>query len=466
MLSVVLLVVVAVLGPSAVVLDAPPPGPARSLGVAAPQSLVSALVATALLIAAGGVGLTWLALRRGFRPSLARVVALGVGSVIAMAAVPPMGSTDIGIYAAYGRMVVLGLNPYLHTVHDLVLRGDPIGIAYSGAWAGVPSVYGPVALAAQAIVAWLGGGSARVTLWMLQIMAGVAFLGVAWLLDREARSAGDGARLRVALLWTLNPLLVYELVNAAHVDVLAVLLGVAALLGLRRSRVAAGALVALAVGVKVAYGLYVVAIGWALRRNASRLVRYLLAGAVMGVLVFASVWPEVLDPLRTASSYVASVSAWHPLDVWMDGRIPVAEQRRVITIGSSLLFALVAWRAERALPAAGTADESGHAIRVAALLSFAWLLTAPYALPWYCAIGWAPLLLVGASGLDLILLVGLATASVSYLPGVVVATGVTGTVTATLHGVVAPAVSVVLLAWVIVAGPRLRLPLPAALPAP
>ncbi len=466
-LSVAILVVVAVLGPSAVVLDAPPPGPARSFGVTAAPPVVTALVALALLIAALGVGLSWLALRRGWRPSLARVVVLGVGSVIALAAVPPMGSTDIAIYAAYGRMVVVGLNPYLHTVHDLVLRGDPIGVAYSGAWAGVPSVYGPVALGAQAVAAWLGSDSARLTLWLLQIMAGAAFLGVAWLLDREARAMGDpAARLRVALLWTLNPLLVYELVNAAHVDVLAVLLGVAALLVLRKSPVAAGALVALAVGVKVAYGLYVVAIAWALKREGSRLVRYLLAGAVTGLLVFASVWPEVLDPLRTASSYVASVSPWHPLDVWMDGRIAIGAQRWVITTGSSLLFVLVAWRAQRALPSAGVADDGGKAIRGAALLSFAWLLTAPYALPWYCPIGWAPLLLVGASGLDLILLIGLATASVSYLPGIVVATGVTGTVTATLHGVVAPVVSLLLVAVVLVAGPRLRLPLPAGSPAP
>jgi alpha-1,6-mannosyltransferase len=467
LLSVVTLVVVAALGPSAVVLDAPPPGPDRSLGIAAAQPLVTSVVAVALLVAAIGVGLGWLALRRGWRPPLARVVTLGVGSVIALAVVPPMGSTDIAIYAAYGRMVVVGLNPYLNTVHDLVLRGDPIGVAYSGAWAGVPSVYGPVALAAQAVVAWLGSDSARLTVWLLQILAGVAFLGVAWLLDREARTASDsGARPRVALLWTLNPLLLYELVNAAHVDVLAVLLGVAALLVLRKSRIAAGALVALAVGVKVAYGLYVVAIAWALRREGARLVRYLLAGAITGLLVFASVWPEVLDPLRAASSYVASVSPWHPLDVWMDGRLAVGGQRWVITIGSSLLFGLVAWRARRALPSAGVADDGGQAIRGAALLSFAWLLTAPYALPWYCAIAWAPLLLVGASGLDLILLVGLASASISYLPGIVVATGITGTVTATLHGVVAPAVSLLLVGVVLVAGPRLRLPLPAGSPAP
>jgi hypothetical protein len=58
--------------------------------------------------------------------------------------------------------------------------------------------------------------------------------------------------------------------------------------------------------------------------------------------------------------------------------------------------------------------------RAAVVLSAAWVLTAPYALPWYDALVWAPLALAGASWLDGVLLVRLLTLAVAYVPGRVV----------------------------------------------
>jgi hypothetical protein len=51
------------------------------------------------------------------------------------------------------------------------------------------------------------------------------------------------------------------------------------------------------------------------------------------------------------------------------------------------------------------------------VLATAYLLAAPYSLPWYDALAWAPLGLVASGLLDAVLLVRLAALSVAYVPG-------------------------------------------------
>jgi len=61
--------------------------------------------------------------------------------------------------------------------------------------------------------------------------------------------------------------------------------------------------------------------------------------------------------------------------------------------------------------------------RAALALAAAWVLVAPYALPWYDAMVWAPLALVAASPLDGPLLARLAVLALAYVPGRVVGLG-------------------------------------------
>jgi hypothetical protein len=64
---------------------------------------------------------------------------------------------------------------------------------------------------------------------------------------------------------------------------------------------------------------------------------------------------------------------------------------------------------------------TADAARAAVLVSLAWLLTTPYALPWYDAMAWGPLaLLAGAGTLELVLLARLAVLALAYVPGRVV----------------------------------------------
>ena len=56
------------------------------------------------------------------------------------------------------------------------------------------------------------------------------------------------------------------------------------------------------------------------------------------------------------------------------------------------------------------------AARVTVVLGAAYVLGAPYSLPWYDAVAWAPLALVAVPALDVLLLVRLVTYAAAYVP--------------------------------------------------
>ena len=71
----------------------------------------------------------------------------------------------------------------------------------------------------------------------------------------------------------------------------------------------------------------------------------------------------------------------------------------------------------RALPGVEPDRPDLDAARVACVLTVAWVLAAPYALPWYDALVWAPLALLPASRLDVLLLARTFVLALAYVPG-------------------------------------------------
>ena len=457
--GVVVLACVAVLGPSAASPELDGAGPARSLAVAPAAWVVTVGMWAGLLCAGASVLCAWLALQRGWQPPVRRAVAVGFVGAALLAAVPPLGSTDVMSYAGYGRMVVVGLNPYTTTINDLVASGDPVGVDYDGAWPDVSSVYGPVALGVQGAASWLSGASMRWFVMVMQLVALAAFAATTALLLRTADGA-DGRR-RAAVLWAANPLLMYLVVNSAHLDGVAVALGVAALASVRRSPALAGLLSALAVCTKISFVLYAVALTWALRRGGRQLLALVAAGTVTGLVLLGPFVPEIVAPLQQASRYVARVSVWHFVDAPLHTLLPEAAAATLLAALAWLLTAAVVWRLSPVLPRrpapGGGRTVRDDAIWTAALVSTAWLLCTPYALPWYDVIAWAPLLLVPASGVDLLLLARTATVSVAYVPGVVAhPPGAIGAVISKVGGVLAPLVSWALVLLALLLPDRLR----------
>src|SRR5260370_11290520 len=193
----------------------------------------------------------------------------------------------------------MGRSPYLMTPLRLQQAGDPVGEQIPSrespsSWMSTVSVYGPVAAAAGWGAAELGGTSlARIAFW-LKLEEALAFGAVILALDRLLR-ADPEMRLRAHLLWSVNPLLLWEIVAGGHIDGLAVvfgLLGIAALrartpgedggAGLTGVRLAgaglAGLLIGAPAGIKGEYALLGPALaggpprsGRALSRPAARL---------------------------------------------------------------------------------------------------------------------------------------------------------------------------------------------------
>jgi len=329
-------------GPSAMepALPGRPGQPPWDLGLQLPPATAISLAAAALAAGTAGLGLCLYALRRGWTVPPRAVLAAGLIAAAVVTLAPPFGSSDQLSYAAYGRMVVTGHNPYLTTPAMLAKLGDPVARAVHD-WRGSPSVYGSLATGGQALASWIGGDSARLTVFVLSLLGLAAFAGTGLLLHLLTRGSRE-RQLRAGLLWTLNPLLLQVLVAGAHVDSQAIVFAVAAIavfaLGMPASgqagairrlgvAAAAGAVAGLAAAVKLSFvllaaGLVVAALlaWWPPPASAGQAGRWrplaLAAGGVIAgfmVTVAAALlpWgPQSAAPALRAGSYVSIGSPW------------------------------------------------------------------------------------------------------------------------------------------------------------
>lgn len=281
-------------------------------------------------------------------------------------------------------------------------------------------------------------------------------------------------RLRSVLLWTGNPLLLFHLVSGAHNDVLAIAAAVGALAvfsgGVRRNRgphgpddesravprlprlpriLSTGALLGIGAAIKLPAALAGGGPAWVLlstvpsrlsaasgHRRADRpgrswparlgpVIALGAAAAVVAVLAYVPAGAHAFDQVQRASRSVSLATPWHLVDVAL-GR---GAHRPIIQVGSLILVVVLCRLLLRLLPGAGgtggvsgasgiggMGDVRGDGPRIAAALTLAWLLAAPYALPWYDAFGWAMLALVPLSAVDGLLLARTAALGLAYLP--------------------------------------------------
>ena len=247
----------------------------------------------------GGLGVIagLIAAARGARFP-ARSVAIFSFLVIGILTVLPVGgSTDVISYAANGRMAVIGHSPYVQTPEQLKNSGDPIGQYIPPSWSNNVSVYGPVATAEEWAAAELGGTSvARVTFW-LKLFTSIAFGAVALMLDRVLR-LDPARRLRGHLLWTLNPLLLWEIVAGGHIDGVSAAFGLLGILLLTAGRngerpaltrfLLAGLFIGIAAAIKIPYAAFGLGVLWAGRKSVTAMAAALGGFAVIFIPVYAA----------------------------------------------------------------------------------------------------------------------------------------------------------------------------------
>jgi hypothetical protein len=397
----------------------------------------------AVLVGGAGVGAGLVAVGRGWRPRPRNVLIGAILAVVALALVPPVGSTDMLDYAIYGRIAALGHNPYVLTPARLKAMGDPVGAVAPIPWQHDPSVYGPLATLTEKVASLLGGASVARTLLWLKVWNGLAFLGIAIALDRLLRS-DPRRRLRAHLLWSVNPLMLLAVMTGGHIDGLAAAFGLLGLLAFRRAEpgqppvgqppvgqppvgqptagrapgvglrwaVVAGVLVGASIAVKAPFALFAVGLAWAGWRSVRTLAAAGLGLAVVLVPSYLLAGKQAL--LAVVNRGAAGVDLYQPWQLlyrtlnWHDPshRIDV-----LAVIAAVVLAVLLLRRMPEGPPGL-------PAIRVTLALSLAWLVTSPQQRPWFDAMIFPLLAVMPATQLDWIALVRAVVAGAAELPGV------------------------------------------------
>ena len=447
------------LGPSAAVPRIDSAGPMLWFDVRPGAGLVIALERLGALTGALGTITGLVAVRGGWRPSPWLLTGIGVIAVLAFVFLPPAGSTDVLNYASYGRIASLGHSPYVMTPQQLLNSGDPVGRLTPAAWRTAPTIYGPVATAAQWAAAELGGESmARIVFW-IRLVKALAFLGTGAALIKLASSGASGGssprvntaggsggssprdntaggsggssprvntddqarQLRVALIWTASPLMLFWLVGSGHVDVFIAFFTACALLALRRAGVVAGLLAGLFVGaaiaVKLTYAIVAAGLAWPVRRSAATI----LAGtcAVVAVVGSSYLWPGATNTAALSRRLSAGARFIFYL--------PQALASRPTLLTALILAAtvLIAVLLIRGLPQE-SAGCPAPGIRLVLALAVASLVVLPVQTPWYDALIFVLLALMPASGLDYLLVARCLLLTELVLPGAAPDTGLSG----------------------------------------
>jgi len=400
----------------------------------------------AMVLGGAGVIAGLVAVARGARPPVRAVIAGAFLAIAVVTVLPPAGSTDAISYAANGRMAVIGRSPYVMTPLQLKRSGDPIGrqipfIQIPSTWTTTVSVYGPVATGAEWAAAELGGSSlARITFW-LKLEAALAFGAVILVLDRLLR-ADPAQRLRAHLLWSVNPLLLWEIVASGHIDGLAALFGLLGVAGLRirpsqssgqsssgqssepgrgqiglRDAVLAGLAIGVATGIKAEYALFGLAVAWACRRSVKPLAAAAAGFVLVVVPAYLAAGTPAIKILLTRSPGITWDTMyqlfWRPVLGYT--QFSVTSRPPHLELVAYLLFAAVAVLAVLRFP-----DPVPHlpAVTPALALSLAWLFVTAFQRPWYDVMAISLLALYSASRLDWVVLIRLVAGATVYVQAV------------------------------------------------
>jgi hypothetical protein len=413
--SVALMIVIGVLGPSAAVVRFPPqpPWPPWFLHVHPSIALISTLMWLAVLSGAAGLAAGLIAVRLGWRPRPRRLIAASAVAVIALMVIPPMGSADMLLYVAYGRIATLGHSPYVMTPAQLKSSGDPVGAVAVHAYRHDPSRYGPVATATEGAASELAGDSVASDIFWLKAWNGLAYLALVLALDRLVRCDAAGG-VRAHLLWSVNPLMLWAVLAGGHNDGLAAGLGATALFVLHRvdSRRAAlaGVLFGLAAAVKAPFALLGAGLVWAARRSPRALAALALGTAAVLVPGYELAGrPAISASMGVATLAPVAYTPWFAVARALDWPHAGVRIDTLGLIGFAVLGMILLWRM-----APGPPDFP--AVRVALAVALAWLIVTPQQHPWYFALVFPLLAVMPASRLDWIVIIDATAAAIAGVP--------------------------------------------------
>jgi hypothetical protein len=350
------------------------------------------IIATAMLYSGvilaclGLAGMLW-AHSQGWRPNPRYLLLVSAAIVAVMVSLTPVGSSDTGSYAAYGRIAAQGGNPY--TTNPQAWGDYAYTSVVGSIWKKQPSVYGPFATLIQRFAASIGGANVATTIWILMILNGVVFIGIGFLLLKTSDDP-----VRATLFWAANPVLIQQLVSGGHLDTFVAAAAICAIQVARRvsgmrGDVLVGVLIGLACGIKI-YGILIgIGLAWPLllRHEWMRTARIAVVSVATLALGYSFYGLDALKPLFGGLQLVTLPSPWRYFQ--MIGQALGFEKTTMATVISCLwpiALLVVAWLIHRRI----SSDQPREVVAPFAL-TFAWILVAPWVFAWYTAVAWIAL---------------------------------------------------------------------------
>ncbi|HYZ80909.1 MAG TPA: polyprenol phosphomannose-dependent alpha 1,6 mannosyltransferase MptB [Solirubrobacteraceae bacterium] len=312
---------------------------------------------------------------RGARYLSRRAVLVSIAALNALVLVtPPLLSTDLFSYIAYGRIGSYGINPYLYGPN--VIAFDPLYHLVGTQWTHTPTAYGPLF---TALSYPLAGLNIATNVFAYKGIAALSLLAIVVLVWHAAQLRGMDPVKAVALVG-LNPVIVVYGVGGGHNDLLMLALLVAGIYVLLRQREGTGgAMIIAATAVKLTAGML---LPFALAASAGRRVwtsgrARILAGAALaaalfggvGLLMFGSGTLHLVGTLQTIQSRGGS----HSIPGFILSALGLQEFNGLV----------------------------GALLRVGYAISLAWLMWRVWIgeLDWITAAGWATVGLLISAGL-------------------------------------------------------------------
>lgn len=299
-------------------------------------------------------------------------LAVVAGLIVVFGLAPPLLSSDLFGYIAYARLDVLhAFDPYVHAPsaapHDAVF---PFVF-----WQDQSSPYGPLF---TLLSLPLGGVSLPVAVWSLKALGAVATISAVLLVARAAPAYGRSPQ-AAALVVGANPLLLVYGVGGGHNDLVVMAVAAAAILLLAdgRGRMAGGAALVCAAGLKLTGGLlapFALVAGGGRRRLAAG---GLAAGAVtaaLAVIAFGTAGGGTIGQIATNGQFVIDWSGPEALGRLLGTGVTTGV-RLACAAGAAAVFSACLLRVRL----------GADWLAMSALAGLAVMCAIPSLVPWYVA---------------------------------------------------------------------------------
>ena len=322
------------------------------------------------------------------RTALTLVIGAGLALRVLLLWSTPALEDDFHRYLWDGAITAHGLNPYRIVPAAATVDGTPQLVKDLATSAGyiferinhaeLRTIYPPVAQALFALAYLAEPWSLLAWRLVCLVAEGASLVLLLLLLKQLGRSP-----MWVALYW-LNPLVMKELVNSAHMEAIMVPFVLAALLlAMRRRPLVASIMIVLAAGTKLWPLLLAPLILRPLLGDARRLA---VATAILGAGCLALAAPIVIAGLDPDAGVVAYATRWQrngalvPGLSWLFGALGVGDgaagsvARGLVVVVAGVTAVALAWR---------PIDGDAELVRRATVLATAVLLLSPAQYPWY-----------------------------------------------------------------------------------